>query len=164
MSVSGTAKARRSRSTLIFICYAAALFIATHWPNLRIESVRIKRPDLIVHLTVFSIWTILLFASGLVRRSVSASATSPNSPSQREGAGGRVPVRHLRSQTTILRLWLIGVLYAAFDEGTQAIPILGRTAAWDDYLFNVMGVTLGALLCAAWLLWRSPRQSELKSG
>jgi VanZ family protein len=46
------------------------------------------------------------------------------------------------------------VLYAAFDEGTQAIPILGRTAAWDDYLFNVMGVSLGTAVCAAWAFMR----------
>jgi len=111
-----------------FILYALILFTGTHWPNLRIESAYVKRPDLILHLTAFGTWTTLLWASGVVgRRGAWAS-----------------PVR----------AGLAGVLYAAFDELSQGIPGLGRTVAWDDYAADCLGVLAGvlaSLVLTAWL-------------
>lgn len=42
-----------------------------------------------------------------------------------------------------------GLVYAAFDEGLQAIPALGRTCAWDDYAANAGGILIGTLMLAA---------------
>jgi len=44
---------------------------------------------------------------------------------------------------TSARCFGVGLVYAAFDESTQMIPALGRFAAMDDYLFNVIGLMLG---------------------
>lgn len=101
-----------------FALYALVLFAATHWPNLRIESDVIERPDLLIHLGAFGLWAFLLHLTRLT-----------GDP---------------RSARTALKTAGIGALYAAVDELTQAIPILGRTAVWDDYLANLAGVALGA--------------------
>lgn len=101
-----------------FLAYAAVLFVATHWPNLKIESDVIERPDLLIHLGAFGLWAFLLHLTGLLGPAGSARAA--------------------------LKTWGVGALYAAVDEASQAIPILGRTAVWDDYLANLAGLALGA--------------------
>lgn len=107
-----------------FILYALVLFTATHWPNLRIKSDVIERPDLLIHLGAFGLWAFLLHLTSLLG--------PPRSPK------------------TALRTFIAGAVYAAFDEATQALPFLGRTAVWDDYFANLVGVTLGvAAACAA---------------
>ena len=108
-------------STLLrrgFLLYAVALFIATHWPNLRIESDVIRRPDLLVHLGAFGLWAFLLHLTGLLG-----------------------PPRAARTAGVT---FAVGAVYAGIDELTQAIPVLGRTVVWDDYFANLAGVTLGA--------------------
>ena len=100
-----------------FAGFAVLLFIGTHWPQLRIEG-PIPRPDLVMHLVVFGGWSLLLCITGLF------------------GEPGSI--------STAVKCLLVGVVYAAFDESTQLIPALGRYAALDDYLFNVIGLTLGA--------------------
>jgi VanZ family protein len=107
-----------SRLLPVFVLYALVLFVATHWPNLRIESDVIERPDLLIHLGAFGLWALLLQLTGLLG--------PPRSP------------------RTALKTFGVGALYAAVDESSQAIPILGRTAVWDDYVANVVGVALGA--------------------
>ncbi|MBX3375504.1 MAG: hypothetical protein KF678_00700 [Phycisphaeraceae bacterium] len=102
-----------------FFLYAVVLFGATHWPALRIEGS--GRPDLIVHLAAFGLWTLALNLAGFW--------------------GPRFSVRN------VLISGAVAVMYAAFDEGTQAIPALQRTAAWDDYLANVSGIVLASLTC-----------------
>lgn len=102
-----------------FWLYAIALFTATHWPNLRIEG-PIKRPDLIIHLAAFGLWTALLIAFAAFGPALSAR--------------------------NILACVGIAALYAAFDESTQAIPFLNRTAAWDDYAANLGGVAAACLI------------------
>jgi VanZ family protein len=114
----------------LFLLYIPTLFVLTHWPKLHIEA-PIRRPDLVVHLGAFGTWSALLLLSGLA------------------GARGRT--------ATIGRAWLIAALYASFDEATQAIPVIRRTAAWDDWAFNLMGVTLGCLAVA--LAWAVARRS-----
>lgn len=100
----------------IFVVYALALFTATHWPQLRISGPPI-RSDLIIHFAAFSAWSYFFAATGW--------------------AGNWYSWRGL--------LWplVIGILYAAFDEGLQALPALGRTCAWDDFAANCGGIAIG---------------------
>lgn len=102
---------------LAFAVYALALFVATHWPRLAIDS-PVRGTDKIIHAAVFCIWTLLL-----------AGATS--TPSRRASLG---------------RLGLIAALYACVDEGLQAIPALGRTCSWADLLANFGGVGIGLVI------------------
>lgn len=50
-----------------FGVYALALFIATHWPRLAIDS-PIRGTDKIIHVGVFFVWTLLLAAAVRHRR------------------------------------------------------------------------------------------------
>lgn len=96
-----------------FALYAIALFVATHWPRLVIDS-PVTGTDKIIHATAFLIWTLLL-----------AGAAGP---------GSRIPLG---------RLALISGAYACFDEGLQAIPALGRTCSWADLGADLLGVAIG---------------------
>lgn len=100
-----------------FFLYIPALFTATHWPNLKIEGS--GRPDLVVHLAAFGLWTSLFIASGFF--------------------GPALSWRNIRWA------FLIAPLYAAADEALQAIPSLHRTAAFDDWLANLTGITLACI-------------------
>ena len=116
-----------------FAGFAVLLFAGTHWPQLRIEG-PIPRPDLVVHLVVFGLWALLLCISGIF------------------GEPGQF--------ATSARCFGVGLVYAAFDESTQMIPALGRFAAMDDYLFNVIGLMLGAGL--AMLVRTKPEPRPLR--
>lgn len=111
--------APRRRRTIIFLfgLYAGLLFVGTHWPALRIEG-PIRRPDLIVHFGAFGTWAFLMML---------CAVWGPTSSWRNVG-------------------WSVAaaLLYAAFDEGLQAIPALRRTCAWDDYAANAGGVLLAA--------------------
>lgn len=111
-----------------FGAYASGLFVATHWPRLSIDS-PVRGIDKLIHLAVFCIWTLLL---GCATR-----------------AG--------RRGWTLTTLWTISTLYAAFDEGLQAIPALGRTCSFGDLAANVAGITVatGILAVARPALHRS---------
>ncbi len=111
----------------LFVAYAVLLFIGTHWPNLKIPTAVVQRPDLVIHLTAFGTWTVLLWWSGL--------------------AGLRARWR------TAVRVLVIGLVYAAVDEVSQGIPGLGRTVALDDYLADALGVGVGALVAALGAWW-----------
>ncbi|MFM9958887.1 MAG: VanZ family protein [Phycisphaerales bacterium] len=103
---------------VVFALYAVALFIGTHWPQLAIPMA--GRPDLVVHLTIFSIWTVLLFVSGLL-----------GDP---------------RSWRAVALVQVVAAAYACVDEGLQAVPFIRRWFAWDDMMFNTLGVLLGTLI------------------
>jgi hypothetical protein len=103
-----------------FCGFAALLFIGTHWPKLTIPAP--GRPDLVVHMTIFAMWTALLIACGFFGPPLSG-----------------------RNLGIVLA---IAPVYAAVDESLQAIPWVRRHAAWDDYLMNVSGILL-ALAAAA---------------
>lgn len=108
-----------------FWVFALAVFVATHYPKLRIESEILPRPDLLIHASVFGTWTLLLCLSGYV------------------GPGGRA--------ATWLLGGLVALVYAAVDEVTQGVPWLHRTVALDDYLANAAGIVavgLGGALVA----------------
>ncbi|MGP1347751.1 MAG: VanZ family protein [Phycisphaerales bacterium] len=112
---------RRLR-TFAFLAYAIVLFIATHWPQLRVEG-PVHRTDLWVHFFAFALWAMLLTASGLTG--------SPANPR-------RLPLR-----------LAIAIGYAILDESLQAIPALGRVFALDDMAANITGATLGVLAAFA---------------
>lgn len=99
---------------LTFSLYAVALFIATHWPKLAIDS-PVRGTDKLIHAAAFCVWTLLL-----------AGAAS-------------TPFRRVR----LAHLGLIAALYACIDEGLQAIPALGRTCSWADLLANFVGIAIG---------------------
>ena len=104
-----------------FWAYAVLLFVATHWPKLKLPGGEV-RSDLFVHFGAFGTWSFLLGASGLLG--------------------------DWRSPWTLVKALVVGYLYAAFDEGLQIIPALGRTCAWDDYGADCLGITLGVLALA----------------
>jgi len=101
-----------------FFIYAPLLFLGTHWPQLTIPLP--GRPDLVVHMTIFGGWTLLLFLSGLV-----------GDP---------------RSWRTVAVTHVVAVLYAAADESLQAVPLVRRHFDWDDMMFNTFGVVAATIL------------------
>jgi hypothetical protein len=126
----------RPLARLAFFPYALALFTATHWPALNVPGQEV-RSDLIIHLICFGGWTILFTRCGWF---------APWSS---------------RRNLSLSALAAFG--YAAFDEGTQAIPALRRVAAWDDLAANYLGVTTGTLACivAAWFIRRNLTRKSL---
>jgi len=106
---------------VIFGWYAGFLFMLTHWPRLTIPLP--GRPDLLVHASIFAVWTCLLIACGLF--------------------GPALSIRNIG------RSFPVALAYSAIDEGLQAIPFIRRNAAWDDWACNATGV---AAACLAALL------------
>jgi len=108
-----------------FGCFALAVVVATHWPRLRFDG-PIERPDLVIHLAAFFVWTALLIACAFFGPAL--------------------------SRRNALVSGAIALGYSALDEVTQGIPGLGRTVALDDWLANAAGValaTIGAVVLAA---------------
>lgn len=98
---------------ILFGAFASALFVATHWPRLAIDS-PVRHIDKIIHGAAFCAWTLLLgWATGAGR------------------AGWRLGT-----------LWIVSAVYAAIDEGLQMIPALGRTCSISDLGANLAGVTV----------------------
>lgn len=125
---------------LTFWLYAVGVFISTHWPKLRIESSLLPRVDIHIHMGTFFAWTALLLLTGYFAR----DARDPLA----ESRGVRGWLGLTLTPRAIVPGVLIGVVYAAFDEGTQAIPALGRTAAWDDYAADCGGILLAGVVGA----------------
>lgn len=121
---------------IAFWLYAVATFTATHWPNLRIQSSLIDRPDILIHMTVFGTWAFLLVMTGYMER----ESADPLA----ESRGVRGWVRLVTRGRAVLLVILAAALYAAFDELSQGIPGLGRTVAWDDYAANCAGILAGS--------------------
>ncbi len=106
-----------------FWVYTATLLTATLWPNLTITPILVERPDLLIHAGTFGLWTALLLASGYL------------GPALRLG--------------TVLKAAVIAIAFAGADESAQAIPIVQRHAAWDDFGANVLGIGIVAVIVAA---------------
>ena len=102
-----------------FLLFAVMLFTATHWPALKIAG-PVPRTDLWLHVSAFTTWTVLF--------------------------GFAEFIGPWRDRTTPLRLIACGIVYAAMDELTQAIPVLNRFATIEDYMANVVGVFFGATI------------------
>lgn len=114
--------ARRTIIHSAFWLYVLLIYVLTHMPGVKIEG-PIPRPDLVIHITVFGLWTALCIACGFFGPALSAR--------------------------NILSAYLVSLAYSAFDESTQAIPVLHRVAAWDDWFANAAGVTTAALIAFA---------------
>ncbi|MEM1328989.1 MAG: hypothetical protein AAGG07_00360 [Planctomycetota bacterium] len=114
---------RTAHLRIAFTVYAIVLFVATHWPGLKIEGAPVPRPDLLIHLVAFAVWGTLAHASAFF--------------------GPRFSL-----ENTAYTL-LAGLLYAAADEGLQAIPALNRHATMDDFLANAAGLAIAAGLFRA---------------
>jgi hypothetical protein len=123
----------RTLNRAAFWGFAVLLFVLTHWPNFTIRAP--GRPDLVVHMTFFAVWTALLISCGYFG-----------------------PALSRRNLGMVLA---IAPLYAAIDESLQAIPWIRRHAAWDDYAMNVSGI-LVALAAAA--VFAGLRRNQSKPG
>lgn len=110
---------------VVFVAYAAVLFVATHKPGVDVNVVPGWRLDLLIHLAAFGLWTLLLGLTGWL------------------GSAGRA--RGLGV------LMAVGVAYAVLDESTQALPIFDRVFDLTDMAANSMGALLGALAAGALL-------------
>ncbi len=108
----------RFGARVAFVLYALVLVTATHWPQLRFEG-PVARTDLYVHVLAFGLWTCLFIAAELLGS--------------------------WRSPRVVAKAVAVALVFAAVDEGTQAIPALGRTVALDDYLANALGVILAGV-------------------
>lgn len=102
---------------VVFGVYVVVIATATHWPQLKINMP--GRPDLWIHMTVFSLWTFLVampawFGPRWSRENIGTCA-------------------------------IIALAYTALDESTQAFSP-GRTVALDDFGANAAGVLLGSVV------------------
>jgi len=103
----------------VFFAYVLTIATLTHWPGLVVTGPT-ARPDLLVHIGVFSLWTLLAWASGLLGR--------------------------LGDGRTAARSMAVAAVYAALDEGTQ--QFVGRISSWEDFAANLMGVGLAGCAIA----------------
>jgi hypothetical protein len=117
-----------------FWCFALLVFVSTHWPNLNVSSERIPRVDLAIHSPTFGMWALLLIGAGYFAR----GARGPIAESR--GLRGWLAI--VMTPRNVLRSGFVAIAYAIFDESTQAIPGLGRTAAWDDLAANAAGIVV----------------------
>lgn len=131
-----TREPRAPRWRAAFAVYALALFTATHWPQLKLPAGDIPRPDLLVHLVAFGGFAFLVHRC-------------------------RFFGRGLRNT---IGAFAVSIAYAAFDEGTQAIPIIRRHAVWSDFLANVVGVIAGTLAGMAYASFASKRDAARGAG
>jgi hypothetical protein len=111
----------------VFGVHAGTLFVLTHWPNLKVEG-PMPRPDLWAHFIFFGGWCAFATLAGLFGPALSPANIAQSS--------------------------MLALTYAAFDEGLQAIPALGRTCALDDFGANTIGVLGSSLLLlgASWII------------
>ncbi len=102
----------------LFWVYVPLLFTATHWPNAKLPMT--GRPDLVLHLTIFGVWTGLLIGAAFFGAAL--------------------------SWRNILWCAAIGAVYSGVDEALQAIPAIRRNAAWDDWGANLLGVAAATIV------------------
>jgi len=124
----------RARRRALFSLYAALTVTLTHWPRLKLPFPE-SRSDLLIHMTVFSLWTAAF---------IGCSFLGP-----------------VLSRRNILLGGLASVIYSSIDEVTQGIPGVNRTVALDDALANALGVALAVVLLL--LLARRPGNTSTPS-
>jgi len=105
----------------VLILYWVVMFLATHWPNIARYRPKEGWPlpyfDVVMHVGIYTIW------AGLWIWVL--------------GAHGAVRWR------TFVGLFVLGILYAVFDEWTQAL--VQRTPTFDDLGSNLLGMGIGSL-------------------
>jgi VanZ family protein len=95
------------------VVYLVALFLATHLP---LPQGPLSNSDKLYHLGAYAALTLCVLAGW-------------------ELSIGVLEAKHY------FAVWLVGVLYAAFDEITQ-IPV-GRQCDANDWMADVLGIVLG---------------------
>jgi len=116
-----------------FFIFALVVVFLTHWPQLQVPVPGLNRSDLVAHVGVFGIWTVLF---------IRCSWFGPVLSARNIVVGG-----------------LLALAYAGLDEATQAIPGVRRFVGWDDFSANMVGVGVGVaavLLVAAFDPPRDP--------
>jgi hypothetical protein len=116
-----TPERSRTLRRVAFWGYAALLFTGTHWPELTLPGE--GRPDLYIHFTIFGLWTAFLIGAGFFGPPLSSR--------------------------NIIGALAVAPVYAALDEGLQAIPWVRRHAAFDDWCCNVGGILVACAGAAA---------------
>lgn len=96
-----------------FVCYAITLAVLTHWPRLQIPG-SVPNSDLMVHVAAYGVWTLLLILCRFF--------------------GSALSMRN------VLICAGIAAGYGVVDELTQAIPVIQRHAAPEDFLADVIGI------------------------
>lgn len=106
--------ALRSRGARCFSfgAYTGIAFMLTHWPQLTIPLP--GRPDLVAHMGMFGLWTLLCISCGWFGPPL--------------------------SELNILRSGAISLVFCGVDEWSQAIPFIRRVSALDDFGANTLGV------------------------
>lgn len=104
----------------LFVLYAVALTLGTHWPALVLPAAgAITRMDLILHVGAFGAGTALLIACGWF--------------------GPALTTRNIRLSAAM------GFIWATVDEASQGLPGLNRQVGLDDWAMNMAGVGAAAL-------------------
>jgi hypothetical protein len=128
----------RLLARLAFWCFALLVFVSTHWPNLKVASEDIPRVDIAIHAPTFGVWALLLIGTGYFAR----GARDPLAESR--GLRGWLAI--VLRPRAVVTSGLAAFAYSIFDESTQAIPGLGRTAAWDDFAANTVGIVVAIVV------------------
>ncbi len=84
----------------------------THWPQLTLPMP--GRPDLVAHMGLFGLWTLLCTSCGWF---------GP-----------------ILSETNIWRSGGVSLVYSGLDEWSQSLPFIRRFSALDDFGANALGV------------------------
>jgi VanZ family protein len=115
---SSAARVRRlaSRARTLALVYLVALFAATHIP---LPDGTLENSDKLYHIGAYAALTLLVLAGW-------------------ELTIGVLEAKHY------FALWLVGTLYAAFDELTQT-PV-GRHCDPNDWVADVVGIVAGVIM------------------
>ena len=106
-----------ARARTLAVVYLAVLFIGTHIPGKALP--RLTWSDKTYHLCGYAVLTLCVLV------------------------GWELTIRRLEPKH-YFAVWLVGILYAAFDEVTQ-IPV-GRSCDVNDWAADVLGIVGGILV------------------
>lgn len=118
----------QARRRAIFVVYALLTATATHWPKLELPLPSL-RPDIIIHMGVFGLWTLICVNAGFFGPPL--------------------------SRRNILLGGLVSLVYSVVDELTQGIPGINRVVGLDDALANAAGVVAAVIACLVLARWQA---------
>jgi len=121
----------RSARAAVFLVYAVALVVGTHWPSLDLGEAP-QGSDKWLHLGAYAGWAALGAVSGLF--------------------GSWWATR------TVVRVVVVGAVIAALDEGTQGLPGINRHPDLGDWAADLLGLLAGG--AGVWWAGRRRRASS----